>query len=217
MSLPTPTAHVTHDQFHLTWDPAIPPVATVACGDVVEFDCSTPPAASSTPTSTVDDLGRLDFDRVDQVNGPIAVARRGAGRHAPDRPARRSSRPTGAGRRRSRASGCSPTTSPTRASGSRACRVPAGAPSSCPASASRSRRSAARSASRPPTGPLLDDPAGPPRRQHGHPPPDRRLDALPARLPRPARGCRWATATPPRATARCAGRRSRRRCGRTSA
>ena len=31
-----------------------------------------------TASSTVDDLAKLDFDRVDQVNGPIAVARRRA-------------------------------------------------------------------------------------------------------------------------------------------
>jgi acetamidase/formamidase len=31
--------HVTRDRFHLAWDPAIPPVAMVAQGSTVTFDC----------------------------------------------------------------------------------------------------------------------------------------------------------------------------------
>ncbi len=69
-----PAIHVTRDRFHLKWDPAIPPIETVASGDVVEFDLLDAAGGQLNATSTVDDLGRLDFDRVDQVNGPIAVA-----------------------------------------------------------------------------------------------------------------------------------------------
>ena len=38
--------HVTRDRCHLAWDPAIPPIATVASGSVVTFDCSMPAMAS---------------------------------------------------------------------------------------------------------------------------------------------------------------------------
>ncbi len=65
--------HVTREQSHLAWDPAIPPIATVASGSTVTFDCLDASGGQLTATSTLDDLGRLDFDRVDQVNGPIAV------------------------------------------------------------------------------------------------------------------------------------------------
>ena len=65
--------HVTRDRFHLAWDPAIPPIATVPSGSVVTFDCLDASGGQLTATSTLDDLAALDFDRVDQVNGPIAV------------------------------------------------------------------------------------------------------------------------------------------------
>ncbi len=68
-----PTVHIARDRFHLAWDPAIPPIETVPSGSVVEFDLLDASGGQLTATSTTDDLGRLDFDRVDQVNGPIAV------------------------------------------------------------------------------------------------------------------------------------------------
>ena len=42
----TPAIHVSRDQFHLAWDPAIEPIATVASGAIVEFDSWTRRAAS---------------------------------------------------------------------------------------------------------------------------------------------------------------------------
>src|SRR3954471_13468677 len=68
-----PAIHIARDRFHLAWDPAIEPIETVESGDVVEFDLLDASGAQLTGTSTVEDLGRLDFERVDQVNGPIAV------------------------------------------------------------------------------------------------------------------------------------------------
>jgi len=65
--------HVTRDQFNLKWDPAIPPIATVPSGSVVTFDCLDASGGQLTATSTVQDLLALDFERVDQVNGPVAV------------------------------------------------------------------------------------------------------------------------------------------------
>ena len=70
----TPAIHITRDRFHLAWDPAIEPIETVASGSLVEFDLLDSSGGQLTASSTVDDLARLDFDRVDQVNGPIAVA-----------------------------------------------------------------------------------------------------------------------------------------------
>ena len=66
--------HITRDRFHLAWDPAIPPIETVESGALVEFDLLDASGGQLTASSTIEDLGRLDFDRVDQVNGPIAVA-----------------------------------------------------------------------------------------------------------------------------------------------
>lgn len=69
----TPSIHVGRDQNHLAWDPAIPPVASVGSGDVVEFDCLDASFGQLTADSTNEDLARLDFGRVDQVNGPVEV------------------------------------------------------------------------------------------------------------------------------------------------
>jgi len=73
MAMATPTIHVARDQNHLAWDPAIPPIATVASGEVVEFDCLDASNGQLTADSTTESLAGLDFAGVDQVNGPIAV------------------------------------------------------------------------------------------------------------------------------------------------
>jgi acetamidase/formamidase len=65
--------HVARDRFHLAWDPAIPPIETVPSGSIVEFDLLDAAGGQLTASSTVADLETLDFARVDQVNGPIAV------------------------------------------------------------------------------------------------------------------------------------------------
>jgi acetamidase/formamidase len=73
MVLPAASIHVAREQNHLVWDPAIPPVATVGSGDVVEFDCLDASFGQCTVDTTSDTLTQLDFDRVDQVTGPVAV------------------------------------------------------------------------------------------------------------------------------------------------
>ncbi|HEY7738740.1 MAG TPA: acetamidase/formamidase family protein [Candidatus Limnocylindria bacterium] len=73
MSLPTPTIHVAREQNHLAWDPTIPPIASVGSGAVVEFDCFDASNGQLGATSTVADVGTMDFERVDQVNGPVEV------------------------------------------------------------------------------------------------------------------------------------------------
>jgi acetamidase/formamidase len=69
----TPSLHVARDQFHLAWDRSIEPIATVASGTVVELDMLDASCGQITADSTVEALATLDFGRVDQVNGPIAV------------------------------------------------------------------------------------------------------------------------------------------------
>ncbi|MDH4142997.1 MAG: acetamidase/formamidase family protein [Chloroflexota bacterium] len=69
-----PALHIGRDQVQLAWDPAVPPVATVASGSVVEVDCLDSSNGQLAASSTVEDLDRLDFDRVDQLHGPVAVA-----------------------------------------------------------------------------------------------------------------------------------------------
>lgn len=73
MSSLSPSIHVRREQFHLAWDRAIEPIATVPSGSVVAFDALDASCGQLTAESTVDDIARLDFSRVDQVNGPIAV------------------------------------------------------------------------------------------------------------------------------------------------
>jgi len=68
-----PAVHIRRDQFHLAWDRSIEPIATVASGDMVEIDALDASGGQITRDSTVADLATLDFSRVDQVNGPVAV------------------------------------------------------------------------------------------------------------------------------------------------
>jgi acetamidase/formamidase len=65
--------HISRDRFHLAWDPAIPPIELVRSGTEVEFDLLDASGGQLTSSSTVADIATLDFSRVDQVNGPIAV------------------------------------------------------------------------------------------------------------------------------------------------
>jgi acetamidase/formamidase len=74
MTLPTASVRVSADQNHLAWDPAIPPVAGVGSGDVVEFDCLDASNGQITAESTTESLETLVFDQVDQVTGPVEVA-----------------------------------------------------------------------------------------------------------------------------------------------
>lgn len=79
MSSASPSAHITRDKNHLAWDPAIPPVATVASGEVVEFDCLDASNGQITADATTETLVTLVFDEVDQVTGPVEVAGAEAG------------------------------------------------------------------------------------------------------------------------------------------
>ena len=74
MAVPSATLRVAADQNHLAWDPAIPVVASVGSGEVVEFECLDASNGQLDADSTTETLGRLDFDRVDQVTGPVEVS-----------------------------------------------------------------------------------------------------------------------------------------------
>ncbi len=67
------TIHVAKNQWHLAWDNAIAPIATVASGAVIEFDLLDASCGQIGPDATVETIRALDFSRVDQVNGPIYV------------------------------------------------------------------------------------------------------------------------------------------------
>jgi acetamidase/formamidase len=69
----SPSIHIPRDRFHLAWDPAIPPVETVPSGAIITFDCLDASGGQLTASSGLADLAALDFGRVDQVNGPVAV------------------------------------------------------------------------------------------------------------------------------------------------
>lgn len=71
--LRTPSIHVTRERYHLAWDPAIPPIATVQSGAVIEFDLLDASCGQLDAGCGVPQLLQLDFARVDQVGGPIAV------------------------------------------------------------------------------------------------------------------------------------------------
>ena len=73
MGLDAATIHVSRDQNHLVWDPAIPAVASIGSGEVVELDCLDASFGQLNAESTNETLAKLDFDRVDQVTGPVAV------------------------------------------------------------------------------------------------------------------------------------------------
>jgi acetamidase/formamidase len=79
MPTPEPAARITSDQNHLAWDPAIEPVASVASGSVVEFDCLDASNGQITADATTATLDTLVFDQVDQVTGPVEVAGAEAG------------------------------------------------------------------------------------------------------------------------------------------
>jgi len=66
-------SHIGRDTWHLAWDSTIPPVLEVGSGEVVTFDVLDASCGQITAASTLADLVALDFSRVDQVAGPIAV------------------------------------------------------------------------------------------------------------------------------------------------
>ena len=61
------------DQHHFGWDCSIPPVETVAPGDIVEFDTVDASGGQISQDSTVVDVANLDFSKVNPVTGPVSI------------------------------------------------------------------------------------------------------------------------------------------------
>ena len=58
---------------HFGWDNSFVPAETVAPGSTIEFQCLDSSGGQFTSASTVADVPRLDFARVNPVTGPIYV------------------------------------------------------------------------------------------------------------------------------------------------
>jgi len=65
------TIHKMHH--HFGWDNANPPALEIAPGERVEFEIVDASGEQLGPQSTVDDVARLDFDRVNPVTGPVYI------------------------------------------------------------------------------------------------------------------------------------------------
>ncbi|MGE0653662.1 MAG: acetamidase/formamidase family protein, partial [Alphaproteobacteria bacterium] len=66
--------HTIHkSQSHFGWDNAITPRLMVATGDTVEFKTVDSSGGQLTAASTVTDIAKLDFGKVNPVSGPIYV------------------------------------------------------------------------------------------------------------------------------------------------
>jgi acetamidase/formamidase len=67
-------AHTIHKhQHHIGWDNAIEPVLTIAPGTSVEFEVFEASGGQLSPSSTVDDVGRMDFGKINPVTGPVFI------------------------------------------------------------------------------------------------------------------------------------------------
>ena len=72
--MPADLRHTIHrEHHHFGWDNANKPVLTVAPGDTVEFDTVDASGGQLSPKSSVADVLRLDFGRVNPVTGPVRV------------------------------------------------------------------------------------------------------------------------------------------------
>lgn len=65
------TIHGRHH--HFGWDHSIPPVATVAPGSSLHFECLDSSGGQLTKDSTTADLATLSFDKINPVTGPVYV------------------------------------------------------------------------------------------------------------------------------------------------
>ena len=66
--------HTIHGRHrHYGWDNSIPPVATVAPGSTLRFECNDAGNGHFHAGSTVADVATLDFSRVNPVTGPVFI------------------------------------------------------------------------------------------------------------------------------------------------
>ena len=107
--------HTIHrDHIHHGWNNAFEPYLRIAPGETVQFETIDASSGQLTQTSTATDLERLDLGRVNPVTGPVWID--GAMPGDALKVTILSLRPSGWGwTGTSRASACSPTSSPMRA------------------------------------------------------------------------------------------------------
>jgi len=67
------THHLDNSKLHNFWDNTLPPRIRIKPGDTVVFETVEASVSQITPQSTNEDIGRLDFGRVNAVTGPIYV------------------------------------------------------------------------------------------------------------------------------------------------
>jgi len=66
--------HTIHaDHHHFGWDRSIPPVLTIAPGETVAFECPDASGGQLSAKSTVADVPKLDFGKVNPVTGPVFI------------------------------------------------------------------------------------------------------------------------------------------------
>ena len=72
--MPSSCNHTIHKaQSHYGWDNAFAPRLTIAPGETVEFETVDASGAQLGPESTVEDVARLDFGKVNPVTGPVLI------------------------------------------------------------------------------------------------------------------------------------------------
>ena len=64
--------HTVHHRHH-GWDNSLAPVARIAPGDSLEFDVAEASGGQLSTASSVDDVRRMDFGKINPVNGPVFV------------------------------------------------------------------------------------------------------------------------------------------------
>lgn len=69
----SPWRHIGARSVHLSWDKSIPPVLTVAPGEVVALELQDASGGQLSPASDDTAVARLDIARVNPVTGPIFV------------------------------------------------------------------------------------------------------------------------------------------------
>jgi acetamidase/formamidase len=60
-------------QSHFGWDRSFPPVATVAPGETILFNCNDSSCGQIGPDATLETVRTLDFSRINPVSGPVFV------------------------------------------------------------------------------------------------------------------------------------------------
>jgi acetamidase/formamidase len=67
----THTIHRHHH--HFVWNKSIKPVLQVAPGESIEFEVFEASGGQLSPASTVDDVGRMDFGKINPATGPVYI------------------------------------------------------------------------------------------------------------------------------------------------